>query len=119
LSQIYDVSSEQSPPTSAGIPFEQWSAEMMQQQGSINPGTSQPMNEQTISGPMYFDNSNIQAPIFDPMVLQQPFIPVDLWQMPLTLEWDWAGMTSQAGAFNGIDPNQQQFPTNGDYDGQL
>ena len=21
---------------------------------------------------------------------QQPFVPQDLWQMPMTLEWDWA-----------------------------
>lgn len=25
---------------------------------------------------------------------QQPFVPQDLWQMPMTLEWDWADMTS-------------------------
>ena len=24
---------------------------------------------------------------------QQPFLPQDLWQMPMTLEWDWADMT--------------------------
>jgi hypothetical protein len=23
----------------------------------------------------------------------QPFVPQDLWQMPMSLEWDWAGMT--------------------------
>jgi hypothetical protein len=40
---------------------------------------------------------------------QQPFVPQDLWQMPMTLEWDWAEMTG--GAYqsfeNGIvgDPN--------------
>lgn len=42
---------------------------------------------------------------------QQPFVPQDLWQMPMTLEWDWADMTG--GAYpsfeNGIvgDPNLQ------------
>lgn len=25
---------------------------------------------------------------------QQPFVPQDLWQMPMTLEWDWADMTN-------------------------
>jgi hypothetical protein len=25
---------------------------------------------------------------------QHPFVPQDLWQMPMTLEWDWADMTS-------------------------
>jgi hypothetical protein len=24
---------------------------------------------------------------------QQPFVPQDLWQMPMTLEWDWADIT--------------------------
>ncbi|RMZ90761.1 hypothetical protein DV736_g1999, partial [Chaetothyriales sp. CBS 134916] len=24
---------------------------------------------------------------------QHPFLPQDLWQMPMTLEWDWAGLT--------------------------
>lgn len=24
---------------------------------------------------------------------QQPFVPQDLWQMPMSLEWDWADMT--------------------------
>jgi hypothetical protein len=27
---------------------------------------------------------------------QQPFVPQDLWQMPMTLEWDWADMTGGA-----------------------
>ncbi|KAL1980505.1 hypothetical protein VTN96DRAFT_4029 [Rasamsonia emersonii] len=28
------------------------------------------------------------------MSFQQPFVPQDLWQMPMTLEWDWADMSS-------------------------
>lgn len=32
---------------------------------------------------------------------QQPFVPQDLWQMPMTLEWDWADMTS--GVYSGFD----------------
>jgi hypothetical protein len=27
-------------------------------------------------------------------IFQQPFVPQDLWQMPMTLEWDWADMTN-------------------------
>lgn len=27
---------------------------------------------------------------------QQPFVPQDLWQMPMTIEWDWADMTGGA-----------------------
>ncbi|KAK7531764.1 fungal-specific transcription factor domain-containing protein [Phyllosticta citribraziliensis] len=30
---------------------------------------------------------------------QQPFVPQDLWQMPMTLEWDWADVTGYAGGF--------------------
>ena len=29
---------------------------------------------------------------------QQPFVPQDLWQMPMTLEWDWADMGVGVGA---------------------
>ncbi|KAJ9659351.1 hypothetical protein H2201_007376 [Coniosporium apollinis] len=32
---------------------------------------------------------------------QHPFVPQDLWQMPMTLEWDWADMT--AGALGSFD----------------
>jgi hypothetical protein len=28
---------------------------------------------------------------------QYPFVPQDLWQMPMTLEWDWADMTGYGG----------------------
>lgn len=37
----------------------------------------------------------------------QPFVPQDLWQMPMTLEWDWAGMTQDftAGGFEDLNTN--------------
>ena len=36
---------------------------------------------------------------------QQPFVPQDLWQMPMTIEWDWADMSSHFPGFgNGVDP---------------
>ena len=45
-------------------------------------------------------------------IFQRPFVPQDLWQMPMTLEWDWADMTGgQYPSFeNGLvgDPNLQQ-----------
>jgi hypothetical protein len=28
---------------------------------------------------------------------QQPFVPQDLWQMPMTLEWDWQDIASGYG----------------------
>lgn len=33
---------------------------------------------------------------------QQPFVPQDLWQMPMTFEWDWAGMSGYAGLEGGV-----------------
>jgi hypothetical protein len=49
-------------------------------------------------------------PSLDPFQLetsfQQPFVPQDLWQMPMTLEWDWADMTSGfLGMGNSFDPS--------------
>lgn len=48
-----------------------------------------------------FDLSNVQhhfssdgSPLLNAGSFQQPFVPQDLWQMPMTLEWDWADMTS-------------------------
>lgn len=29
-----------------------------------------------------------------------PFVPQDLWQMPMTLDWDWAGMTDFSAGFD-------------------
>lgn len=42
---------------------------------------------------------------------QQPFVPQDLWQMPMTIEWDWADMSTnfpvfEAGAGSGGPPGQ-------------
>ncbi|KAJ5095674.1 hypothetical protein NUU61_005030 [Penicillium alfredii] len=42
---------------------------------------------------------------------QQPFVPQDLWQMPMTIEWDWADMSTnfpvfEAGAGSGGPPEQ-------------
>ena len=42
---------------------------------------------------------------------QQPFVPQDLWQMPMTLEWDWAGMSGE-GNFPQFDAGNGQ-PHNG------
>ncbi|PKY06546.1 fungal-specific transcription factor domain protein [Aspergillus campestris IBT 28561] len=42
-----------------------------------------------------------------PMSFQQPFVPQDLWQMPMTIEWDWADMSTNFPVFdtNGPSPN--------------
>ncbi|KAI9876357.1 MAG: hypothetical protein M1830_006686 [Pleopsidium flavum] len=39
---------------------------------------------------------------------QQPFVPQDLWQMPMTLEWDWADMTATNYPAFDIGEGQQQ-----------
>lgn len=61
--------------SSAGIP------------AAFNPGVS------------FADHANLQAttsPTADGQFLpfQQPFVPQDLWQMPMTLEWDWADFSN-------------------------
>lgn len=38
---------------------------------------------------------------------QQPFVPQDLWQMPMTIEWDWADMSTNFPVFEGAGPNGQ------------
>lgn len=39
---------------------------------------------------------------------QQPFVPQDLWQMPMTLEWDWANMTG--GGYSGFENGMLEDP---------
>lgn len=40
----------------------------------------------------YLSGADPHSPI-NPQSFQQPFVPPDLWQMPMTLEWDWADLT--------------------------
>ena len=54
------------------------------------------------------------GPPFDSDSFQQPFVPQDLWQMPMTLEWDWADMTGMGyPTFEGNDQQQQQQQLSG------
>lgn len=46
------------------------------------------------------NSSNMPSPL-NFGSFQQPFVPQDLWQMPMTLEWDWADMTN--GAFSAFE----------------
>jgi hypothetical protein len=41
---------------------------------------------------------------------QQPFVPQDLWQMPMTIEWDWADMSSNFPIFDAGEGNVQPPP---------
>ena len=47
---------------------------------------------------------------------QQPFVPQDLWSMPMTFEWDWGAMDGANGVPNaGFEgAGQQQQPEQGD-----
>ncbi|KAL2816781.1 fungal-specific transcription factor domain-containing protein [Aspergillus cavernicola] len=41
---------------------------------------------------------------------QQPFVPQDLWQMPMTIEWDWADMSTNFPVFDtNSAPNHQNL----------
>ena len=42
-------------------------------------------------------NGNIGSPPLYVGSFQQPFVPQDLWQMPMTLEWDWADIVGNGG----------------------
>lgn len=54
-----------------------------------------------------------EPPALNMRSFQQPFVPQDLWQMPMTLEWDWADMTGVG--YQGLDPvdGTQQLPNSG------
>lgn len=45
--------------------------------------------------PGYTNGNEINSPL-NINNFKQPFVPQDLWQMPMTLEWDWADMTGGA-----------------------
>ncbi|TVY62346.1 Fusaridione A cluster transcription factor fsdR [Lachnellula suecica] len=71
-----------------------------------------PRNGMTPFAEMQYPNGGQElSPSLNINSFQQPFVPQDLWQMPMTLEWDWADMTG--GTYpsfeNGVmgDPNLQ------------
>lgn len=58
-------------------------AEMLASQNGMDPSISNGQQmPNTMASPLNLD------------AFQQPFVPQDLWQMPMTLEWDWADMTN-------------------------
>ncbi|MCJ1315718.1 hypothetical protein MMC15_001038 [Xylographa vitiligo] len=48
-----------------------------------------------------FGNPNVGSPL-NVGSFQQPFVPQDLWQMPMTLEWDWADIQG-GNAYAGLE----------------
>ncbi|KAI4114300.1 MAG: hypothetical protein LQ345_004896 [Seirophora villosa] len=74
--------------------------------GILNP----PASTSDIDYPQF--SGDIGSP-FDMGSFQQPFVPQDFWQMPQTLEWDWADMNyTGMPTFNG-DGGQFQPPSDG------
>ena len=55
------------------------------------------------------DGQQFNGDSFNMGSFQQPFVPQDLWQMPMTLEWDMAQLGDVNG-FPAFDPGQGQHP---------
>jgi len=64
-------------------------------------------NRTSINSTIAPNGASMGQPTVDPMDMgnsfTHPFIPQDLWQMPMTLEWDWADMTAGSGFGGGFD----------------
>lgn len=58
-----------------------------------------------------FGNPTVGSPL-NAGSFQHPFVPQDLWQMPMTLEWDWADMQggNNYGGVDGTGPGPMSFP---------
>jgi hypothetical protein len=81
------------PTSTAGLPDLTFGAAQSASTGNLN-GISNGMNPAgTIHDPL------------DMGTFQHPFVPQDLWKMPMTLEWDWADMTGYSGYEDGISMN--------------
>lgn len=65
---------------------------------SFSPSQSLWFNEMDTSPPTPSTNLEQQQQAFHGhagQTFDQPFVPQDLWQMPMTFEWDWADVTGQ------------------------
>ncbi|GMF70750.1 unnamed protein product [Aspergillus oryzae] len=63
------------------------------------------LSPNNMDGVGFGDQQPFGTPTETPMTsFQQPFVPQDLWQMPMTIEWDWADMSSNFPVFEGT-PN--------------
>ncbi|OBT44738.1 hypothetical protein VE00_05331, partial [Pseudogymnoascus sp. WSF 3629] len=60
--------------------------------GGGGPGAGVPFPDMS----RYLSGADPHSPI-NPQSFQQPFVPPDLWNMPMTLEWDWADLTGGVG----------------------
>lgn len=77
--------------------------------GADFPNITSPSNGMNGYQDINMDGQQYTGDPFNMGSFQQPFVPQDLWQMPMTLEWDMA----QLGEMNGFatfDPDQGQHP---------
>lgn len=57
------------------------------------------MNTETFDASQFQADGNSVDPL-NVSSLQQPFVPQDLWQIPMTLEWDWSEAMQGPGGFD-------------------
>ncbi|KKK21593.1 fungal specific transcription factor domain protein [Aspergillus rambellii] len=59
------------------------------------------LSPNTLDGVNFGSQPPFTSPNDIPMTpsFQQPFVPQDLWQMPMTIEWDWADMSTTFPVF--------------------
>jgi hypothetical protein len=113
---------QQQPQRTNGTHFlSQQQHQQQQHQPQIySPTTSTPTEPRangSVSGISGDPNSNFgmtfgASPTVGNGAFQQPFVPQDLWQMPMTLEWDWAeglglGSFTPGPMFDGSNPYQE------------
>ena len=75
-------------PAGNGSPNPGWQPDFSNGQDYMSPNGMNPFPDV----PGYMNGNEINSPL-NLNTFQQPFVPQDLWQMPMTLEWDWADMT--------------------------
>ena len=73
----------------------------------LNPGNGMPQGFGGDGDMQQHLSSAMGSSPFNTESFQQPFVPQDLWQMPMTLEWDWADLTNM-GYQPSYDVNGQQ-----------
>ena len=69
-----------------------------------------------VSDMSQFPTDNPTSPL-NMGAFQQPFVPQDLWDMPMTLEWDWADMNMEFNAGQNYDRAPQSRTQDGPSDG--
>jgi len=82
--QIFDVPQLYSQDNSI-----QWLNDMEQQQ------QQQQQQQQPSIASSNLDHQLPSFPMISANSFEQPFVPQDLWQMPMTFEWDWADVNGQ------------------------